>query len=198
MAIDWAAAATRADAATRPFLTELQLLESVATDHRGPDDSVAATPLGGATPEDGETAETWGHLRLLDRVGAGAFGVVYRAWDTRLDREVALKLQASLPGSAGDTSPYQEGRVLARVRHPNVVTIYGAERRGTQVGLWMEFVHGRTLQRALAEGRSFRPQDVVTVGLELARARRRCTTPASSMATSRPRTSCSPRTAGWC
>ena len=118
-------------------------------------------------PRTARPPETWGHLRLLDRVGAGAFGVVYRAWDTRLDREVALKL---LAGPAGDASPYQEGRVLARVRHPNVVTIYGAERRGTQVGLWMEFVHGRTLQRALAEGRSFRPQEVVTIGLELARA----------------------------
>ena len=169
-AIDWASAANRADAATRPFLTELRLLESVASHHREPPESADAAPFGGATPEDGEAGGTWGHLRLLDRVGAGAFGVVYRAWDTRLDREVALKLQAHLPGSTGDASPYQEGRVLARVRHPNVVTIYGAERRGTQVGLWMEFVHGRTLQHALAEGRSFLPQEVVAIGLELARA----------------------------
>ena len=168
-AIDWAAAADRADAATRPFLTELRLLESVAAHHReSPQPADGTSPA--TMPGDDEAGGTWGHLRLLDRVGAGAFGVVYRAWDTRLDREVALKLQAHLPGSAGDASPDQEGRVLARVRHPNVVTVYGAERRGDQVGLWMEFVHGHTLQRAIADGRTFHPHEVVAIGLELARA----------------------------
>src|SRR4030095_9023800 len=68
---------------------------------------------------------TWGPLRLLERIGRGAFGDVYRAWDSRLDREVALKLLPvdSACSGPGDTSIIQEGRLLARVRHPNVVTI---------------------------------------------------------------------------
>ena len=91
-----------------------------------------------------------GSLRL-ERIGRGAFGEVYCAWDTRLDREVALKL-LSASSSIADrrgTSIIEEGRLLARVRHPNVVTIYGADRIENRVGLWMEFVKGRTLQQSL-------------------------------------------------
>ena len=99
--------------------------------------------------------EIWGHLRVLARVGRGAFGEVFRAWDTRLDREVALKL---LPADESDaralaTSIIDEGRLLARVRHPNVATIYGADRIGDCVGLWMEFVNGRTLEEILQRER---------------------------------------------
>ena len=85
--------------------------------------------------------------RVLERIGRGAFGEVYRAWDTRLDREVALKV---LPPRSSDerraSEIIEEGRLLARVRHPNVVTIYGAEQIGDQIGLWMEFVRGLTLE----------------------------------------------------
>ena len=57
------------------------------------------------------------------------------------------------------TTIIEEGRLLARVRHPNVVTIYGAERIGDQVGLWMEFVRGLTLEQASSRGRpSARPK----------------------------------------
>ena len=70
----------------------------------------------------------WGPLRVIERVGHGTFGDVYRAWDTRLDREVALKLLTA-PAQPGPSPIIEEGRLLARVRHPNVVTIYGAEAR---------------------------------------------------------------------
>src|SRR5207237_9309532 len=101
--------------------------------------------------------EHWGRLRVLGRVGRGAVGEVCRAWDTRVDREVALKL---LPAdrAAGDgpaSSIIQEGRLLARVRHPNVVTIYGAEQIGGRIGLWMEFVRGRTLEQIVDNGKAF-------------------------------------------
>ena len=45
----------------------------------------------------------------------------------------------------------QEGRLLARVRHPNVATVYGAERIDGQVGVWMEFVQGKTLEQEVQE-----------------------------------------------
>jgi TolB-like protein/Tfp pilus assembly protein PilF len=115
--------------------------------------------------------QSWGHLRVLERIGQGACGEVHRAWDTRLDREVALKLMPD-PAHAGSpgTSIIEEGRLLARVRHPNVVTIYGAERIDGRIGLWMEFVHGRTLEEELRDGRTFSAKDVTRIGVELCRA----------------------------
>jgi TolB-like protein/Tfp pilus assembly protein PilF len=120
----------------------------------------------------GDAREHWGHLRLVERIGRGAFGEVYRAWDTRLDREVALKL---LPAgrSSGDreaSAIIHEGRLLARVRHLNVVTIHGAEQIGDRIGLWMELVRGHTLEQVLAQRKVVSAAEAVGIGLELCRA----------------------------
>ena len=115
---------------------------------------------------------TWGTLRVQERIGRGRFGDVYRAWDQSLDREVALKLlrrQATVQGPA-DTQVIAEGRLMARVRHPNVATIYGAQRIEGRTGLWMELIRGRTLEAALAERGPFGGDDVARVGIELCRA----------------------------
>jgi TolB-like protein/tetratricopeptide (TPR) repeat protein len=114
----------------------------------------------------------WGHLQVFEPIGRGAYGDVYRAWDSRLDREVALKLlPADVPSiAAPDSTVIEEGRLLARVRHPNVVTIYGAERIDGRVGLWMEFVKGRTFEEALRSGRTFTSDEVTRLGAELCRA----------------------------
>ena len=99
-------------------------------------------------------------------------GTVYRAWDTRLDREVALKLlpAGSGPESANGTSVIHEGRLLARVRHPNVVAIYGAERIENWIGLWMEFIRGETLEQAIERGRAFSVEEATHIGIELCKA----------------------------
>jgi TolB-like protein len=113
----------------------------------------------------------WGHLGVRERIGLGAFGEVYRAWDSKLDRDVALKLLAedrSLPD--GGAAILEEGRLLARVHHRNVVSIYGADRIDGRVGLWMELIDGETLQQAMERGRAFTPADAVRIGLELASA----------------------------
>lgn len=111
----------------------------------------------------------WGHLQVFDRIGHGAFGDVYRAWDPRLDREVALKLLRSdvLDDAGPSCAVIEEGRLLARVRHPNVVTIYGAEPIDGRVGLWMEFVKGRTLEEALRSGHTFTAAEVIRLGVDL-------------------------------
>jgi serine/threonine-protein kinase len=112
---------------------------------------------------------SWGHLQVFEPLGTGASGDVYRAWDKRLDREVALKVLSSgvpsawLPGSA----VIEAGRLLASIRHPNVVTIYGAERIDERVGLWMEFVRGRTLEQALRDDGTFTAVEVTRLGIEL-------------------------------
>src|SRR5712671_4759416 len=81
----------------------------------------------------------WGPLRILNQLGRGGFGEVYLAWDSNLDREVALKVFHH--GIAGDELR-DEGRLLARLRHPNVVTVYGIAEHDGRVGLWMEYING--------------------------------------------------------
>ena len=169
--VDWASEASGADWTERRLLDQLQLVAAVADVHRGLPALSLSTQVELAR-DAGAPPDQWGHLRVLEPIGRGAFGDVYRAWDTRLDREVALKL---LPASAANsesraTSIIEEGRLLARVRHPNVVTIYGAEQIEDRVGLWMELVRGRTLQQILDEGKSFTPAEVVSIGIELGRA----------------------------
>lgn len=111
---------------------------------------------------------SWGRLRLLEKLGAGSFGEVYRAWDPELDREVALKLlRAGLPN--GDEA-VAEGRMLARVRHPNVLSIFGAARLDGRVGLWMEFVKGRTLAQVLIDQGPLGAREATLVGMDLCRA----------------------------
>ena len=152
--VDWASADSSAGPSERPLLEPLRLLATIAHVHRQPPDP-----------------QQWGPLRVLDRIGRGAFGQVYRAWDTRLDREVALKLlPADRANDARGSTLVHEGRLLARVRHPNVVTIYGAERIEDRIGLWMEFIRGRTLEQMLQENGPFSAAVAVEVGIELCRA----------------------------
>ena len=146
------------------------------------------------------SARIWGPLRIIEHVGRGTFGDVYRAWDSRLDREVALKIlrRQERDDQAHASTVIQEGRLLARVRHPNVVTVYGAERVNGQVGVWMEFVHGKTLEQELRDQGPFEVDRVIRIGIEL---QQRCPPsigPDSSIATSRPRTCCATAMGVWC
>jgi Tol biopolymer transport system component len=172
--IDWQDVAARANGRDRALLDRLKIVSDLATVHRGlavasPTDS--QSPYSGdPTADDGGHSRRWGHLNLLELVGRGAFGEVYRAHDTRLDRDVALKLLSSTAGEIRASAIIEEGRLLARIRHPNVVTIYGAERRGDHVGLWMEFVEGQTLEQMLQQGRVFTVAETVDIGIQLCHA----------------------------
>jgi serine/threonine-protein kinase len=155
-AIDWPAAEGRADPATLALIRRLQLAASVARVHR---EILNDLP---------ELSGHWGQFRLLERVGGGTSGEVFRARETRLDREVALKL---MPAPIDQASAIiREGQLLAKVRHPNVVTIHGAAQLAGRVGLWMEFVQGQTLEQLLNREGAFRAEDVIGIGVELCRA----------------------------
>jgi TolB-like protein len=173
--IDWPDAESSAEGTARPLLRQLRVLAAVSELHRSTPPSTPTLSQGAAArsePERAGAPEHWGHLRLVERIGRGAFGDVYRAWDTRLDREVALKLLPAGP-SSGDrvaSAIIHEGSLLARVRHPNVVTIYGAEQIGDQIGLWMEYVRGRTLEQVVAQQKVVSAGEAVDIGLELCRA----------------------------
>ena len=158
--VDWLTVQSTADDTERPVVEELHVLAKLADFHRQQRAASARPP------------QIWGHIRVLEPLGSGAFGHVYRAWDTRLDREVALKLlPARSDGEDARTSSIiEEGRLLARVRHPNVVTIYGAERIGNTVGLWMELIDGKTVEQRLAQGLPFQSSEVIEIGIQICRA----------------------------
>jgi serine/threonine-protein kinase len=149
-AVDWdSAAQSAASDEDRRLLSELRFIAGVT-----------------AT----QSNEFWGPLRLLEHVGRGSFGDVYRAWDTRLDREVALKLlrHREPEDETRASTVIHEGRLLARVRHPNVVTVYGAERIDGRVGVWMEFIHGKSLEQELRERGPFGVDRSIDIGIVLA------------------------------
>jgi tetratricopeptide (TPR) repeat protein len=127
---------------------------------------LAPDDLGGIAPP-----ATWGTLRILGKVGSGRFGDVYRAWDPALDREVALKILRHSNSETLETQVIEEGRLMARIRHPNVVTIHGAQRIAVDgravTGLWMEFITGPTLAAELAERDRFDPDELTRIGIEL-------------------------------
>ncbi|WAS97881.1 tetratricopeptide repeat protein [Nannocystis punicea] len=93
---------------------------------------------------------------VLDRIGAGAMGVVYTAYDPRLDRRVALKIMHARPGHRADEIVgrlLREAQALAKLQHPNVVAIYDANRIGELVYLTMELVDGQNLSRWLKDAK---------------------------------------------
>jgi serine/threonine-protein kinase len=168
--IDWDGVDVQAvDASLQPVLVELRLIAQVAEVHG------SATRVGsdGSAPDgDNESLKRWGSLTLLERIGRGSYGDVYRAWDPRLEREVAVKL---LPPGFGDghereASVIDEARWLARVRHPNVATVYGADYLDGRTGIWMEFVNGRDLRRIVRDDGPLSPASLCDIGQQLCEA----------------------------
>jgi serine/threonine-protein kinase len=98
--------------------------------------------------------ELLAHFRILDRLGRGGMGVVYRARDEKLGRIVALKvLPASVAGESERRARFlREARAAAAVNHPNIATVYDLGDAGGRVYLAMELVEGETLRRRLKAG----------------------------------------------
>ena len=92
-----------------------------------------------------------GGYELLSLLGAGGMGVVYRARDVRLEREVALKvLEPSIASDPGYRHRFEEeARAASRLNHPNIVTIYGVGEADGTPYIAMELVQGRTLRELL-------------------------------------------------
>jgi serine/threonine-protein kinase len=104
----------------------------------------------------------------MDEIGAGAYGRVYRAWDEALAREVALKvIRVDVLDQGAAPSLLREGQMLARVRHRNVVTVYGARQIDNEVGIWMELVRGRPLSRMVRDDGPMGAEEAAVVGISL-------------------------------
>ena len=103
-----------------------------------------------ADASDLPTGASLGRYTILRRLGAGAMGVVYSAFDPDLDRKVAIKIlhsrtNAVSSGEEGKLRLLREAKALARLSHPNVVAIHDVGTFGDRIFLAMEFVDGETL-----------------------------------------------------
>jgi serine/threonine protein kinase len=175
--VDWERAAKDREAmASR--LANLKAIALLASTSRALaediDDTFATRDLGSmpADPSSASLPESWGRLRILGRLGQGSFGDVFRAFDPDLEREVALKLRR--PTGAGTDHEgdrfINEARRLAKVKHPNVLVVHGVDRLDGQVGIWCEFIKGKTLEQWLREHGPLGAQEAALIGADLCRA----------------------------
>jgi serine/threonine-protein kinase len=108
----------------------------------------------------GDAPNVVGRFTILDKLGEGGMGIVYRAHDPTLDRDVALKLvHPSHAGAEARDRLFREAQALARVAHPNVVSIYEVGAQDDYVFIAMELVPGETLSRWLSR----EPRDHVEI-----------------------------------
>jgi hypothetical protein len=155
---EFLAPACAADSERRPEVESLpvrdrqpdRLLESPAWSRITPRDETGSRALGMLS-----AGSLMAEYRIVGELGSGGMGEVYRATDTRLEREVALKVLAA--GFAHDSawiSRFQhEARVLASLNHPHIAAIYGLEESAGLRAIAMELVEGPTLAERMARGR---------------------------------------------
>lgn len=124
------------------------------TDNRSDNDQMADPP------------QTWGLLRILERLAADASSTVYRARHTILERDFVLRLFATR-----DEDEQQrllaDGRTMMRTRHPNIVQVLGAAHHDGLVGIWMDIVAGETLAEIVEQEGPLSPADATKIGQQL-------------------------------
>ena len=94
-----------------------------------------------------------GYYEILERLGSGGMGEVYRARDLRLGREVAVKILADGTGRDQVSRFEKEARLASSLNHPNIVTIYDIDCTSPTPYIAMELVPGQTLRESLKSGR---------------------------------------------
>lgn len=125
-----------------------------------------ACPVGAALPDDGEclVGETISHYHVKELIGRGSFGVVYRAVDSRLERDVAIKFAACrIVQDPQLRELYRnEARVQARLEHSNIVPIYDLVEESGRMAMVMRLVHGEDLDKRLKQMvRPFTPAETL-------------------------------------
>ncbi|MEV5832936.1 serine/threonine-protein kinase [Nocardia sp. NPDC052112] len=115
-----------------------------------------------------------GRYRLTDPIGTGAMGVVWRATDVRLRRTVAVKQLVLAPGLSRSQAleaklrAMREGRIAARLHHPNAITVFDVAEEDGQPWLVMEYMNAPSLAAKLAGKRTLAPTEVARIGAQAA------------------------------
>jgi len=117
-----------------------------------------------------------GKYEILDVLGKGAMGIVYKALDPDIERAVAIKaihfegIKETAAREEIIKRFIQEGRAAGRLNHPHIVTIYDVGREGDLTYIVMQYIQGQSLQRMLDSGRTFSPEEVDRLMIPLIRA----------------------------
>jgi eukaryotic-like serine/threonine-protein kinase len=116
--------------------------------------------------------ETILHYKILEKLGEGGMGEVYKAQDTKLDRFVALKfLPSQLTASEEDKARFiQEAKAASAMNHPNVCTIHSIEEYNNQLFIVMEFVEGKSLRSVVEthSDASLPTKQILEIGIQVA------------------------------